>query len=170
MVNLGIRVGGLISGAFIDVHRPSTFTTIYVLDALAMLIPIGLLLGPLRHVRTQVEPTQETADFVFGFGETLLQPTIPAITNDLAPDHLRGRFNAISSGAFQAGAVAGPVAAGFLLRHHWNVQYVVVLLVGCAAMAWSALALERRISLQVNGIVPPIKDPGVVGDGAVHSV
>lgn len=61
LVNLGIGVGGLISGAFIDVHRPSTFTTIYVLDALAMLIPIGLLLGPLRHVRTQVEPTQQTA-------------------------------------------------------------------------------------------------------------
>ena len=31
---------------------------------------------------------------VFALGETLLQPTIPALVNDLAPDHLRGRYNA----------------------------------------------------------------------------
>ena len=31
---------------------------------------------------------------VFAFGETLLQPTVPALVNDLAPDHLRGRYNA----------------------------------------------------------------------------
>ena len=41
---------------------------------------------------------------VFAFGETLLQPTIPALVNDLAPDHLRGRYNALSSGAFQLAA------------------------------------------------------------------
>nr|WP_223158428.1 MFS transporter [Yimella sp. cx-51] len=284
LVNLGIGLGGIISGIYVDVDRPMTFTTIYVLDALAMLIPIGLLMGPLRHVRTQVERTEEVAaqgvsylsiirkpamrwllvltflaTFIgygqmeagftafarevgqvstrtigwafavntavivgaqmlvlkrisghrrtrvllimavvwalawtllgsagvmpatayataavmlfhafFGFGETLMQPTIPAITNDLAPDHLRGRYNAISSGAFQAGAVAGPVAAGFLLRHEWNVQFIAILVVGCAAMAWSALALERRISPQVNGVTKD--DAGVVGDGAIHSV
>ena len=38
---------------------------------------------------------------VFALGETLLQPTIPAITNDLSPDHLRGRYNAVMAGAFQ---------------------------------------------------------------------
>lgn len=268
LVNLGIGVGGIVSGVFVDVHRPQTFTTIYVLDALAMLIPIGLLLGPLRHVRTQVDkPSEDTstsywsiarrpavgwlwlltflATFVgygqieagmtafarevgevstrtigwafaantfvivvaqmvvlkhiaghrrtrvlvvmaaiwaaswmllgsagfwpagvyaaaavmayhalFGFGETLLQPTIPAITNDLAPDHLRGRYNAASSGAFQAGAVAGPIAAGFLLRHHWNVQYIGLLVVGCVLIAVLALGLEKRISPQVNGVGP----------------
>ena len=31
---------------------------------------------------------------VFAFGETLLSPTIPAIVNDLAPERLRGRYNA----------------------------------------------------------------------------
>ncbi|MBD2760448.1 MFS transporter [Yimella sp. cx-573] len=284
LVNLGIGLGGIISGIYVDVDRPITFTTIYMLDALAMLIPIALLMGPLRHVRTQVERTEEVAaqgvsylsiirkpamrwlllltflaTFIgygqmeagftafarevgqastrtigwafavntavivtaqmlvlkrisghrrtrvllimavvwalawtllgsagvmpatayataavmlfhafFGFGETLMQPTIPAITNDMAPDHLRGRYNAISSGAFQAGAVAGPVAAGFLLRHEWNYQFIVILVIGCAAMAWSALALERRISPQVNGVTKD--DPGVVGDGAIHSV
>ena len=52
---------------------------------------------------------------VFAFGETLLQPTVPAIYNDLASDHNRGRYNAINSAAFQGGAITGPIAAGLLL-------------------------------------------------------
>ena len=39
---------------------------------------------------------------VFAFGETLLQPTIPALVNDLAPDHLRGRYNAVQLGLLPA--------------------------------------------------------------------
>ena len=35
---------------------------------------------------------------MFAFGETMLQPTIPALMNDLAPDHLRGRYNAARPG------------------------------------------------------------------------
>ena len=39
------------------------------------------------------------------------------MTNDLAPDHLRGRYDALSSGFFQLSGIAGPVVAGFMLRH-----------------------------------------------------
>src|SRR5450756_3202221 len=52
---------------------------------------------------------------MFALGETLLQPTIPAITNDLSPDHLRGRYNAVMAGAFQLATVTGPVVAGVML-------------------------------------------------------
>jgi MFS family permease len=90
---------------------------------------------------------------VFAFGETMLQPTVPAICNDLAPDHLRGRYNAISAGAFQAGTIAGPAVAGLLLQHHLEAVYVGLIIVGCVAIAALALALERRITPEVNGIV-----------------
>lgn len=275
LVNLGIGVGGLVSGMYVDVHRPETFTTIYLLDAASMLIPIGLLLGPLRHVHGRAEQPvdagaqpgsylqivrqpavawlllltflgtfvgygQMEAGFpafarqvsevstrtigwafaantavivlaqftvlkhisgrrrtrvllvmaavwasswlvmgatgllpatvaaacgvvlfhvLFGFGETLLQPTIPAITNDLAPDHLRGRYNALSSAAFQGGGVIGPVVAGFMLRHHLSTAFITLLVVGCAAMVWLALSLERRISPAVNGVFAPDRRP-----------
>jgi MFS family permease len=90
---------------------------------------------------------------VFAFGETLLQPTIPAMTNDLAPDHLRGRYNAVSASAFQAGTIAGPAVAGLLLQHDLEAGYVGLIIVGCVAIAGIALALERRISPEVNGVV-----------------
>jgi MFS family permease len=89
---------------------------------------------------------------VFGLGETLLQPTIPAITNDLSPDHLRGRYNAVMAGAFQLAAVTGPVVAGVMLGARLNVGFIGMLVLGCAVMAFIALAVEHRIPAQANGI------------------
>ena len=92
---------------------------------------------------------------VFGLGETLRQPTIPAITNDLTPDHLCGRYNAVMAGAFQLAAVTGPVVAGVMLGAHFKVEFIGMLILGCAAMAVIALAVERRIPAQANGIKTP---------------
>jgi MFS family permease len=92
---------------------------------------------------------------VFALGETLLQPTVPAIVNDLAPDHLRGRYNAVNAGAFQAGAIAGPVVAGLLLDHALPTAFVALLVGCCAAMAVMALVVERLITPAVNGIDEP---------------
>jgi len=92
---------------------------------------------------------------VFALGETLLQPTIPAITNDLSPDHLRGRYNAVMAGAFQLAAVAGPVVAGVMLGAHVNGGFIAMLILGCAAMALIAIAVEHRIPARANGVSPP---------------
>ena len=268
LVNLGIGLGGVIGGIVVDVDQPATFTAIFLLDAASMLVPIALLLGPLRHVHGRAEAPEHAGDepgsylailrqpsvlwltlltfvatfvgygqmeagmpafargvaevstevigfafavntavivglqfFVLGrisgkrrtrvfmvmsglwalswlvlglggvvpgsvaasaavlafmalfaLGETMLQPTVPAITNDLAPDHLRGRYNAISAGAFQGGTILGPVVAGVLLQHHLAQAYIVMLVAGCGAMVWLALLLERRITARVNGL------------------
>lgn len=93
---------------------------------------------------------------LFGLGETLLQSALPAITNDMAPDHLRGRYNAVSSGAFQAGTIAGPVVAGVLLEHHLAGGFIGVVVLGCIALAGAAFALERRVTPVVNGVEPAL--------------
>jgi MFS family permease len=89
---------------------------------------------------------------VFALGETLLQPTIPAITNDLSPDHLRGRYNAVMGGGFQLAAVTGPVVAGVMLGAHFNVEFIAMLILGCAVMAFIALTVEHRIPDRANGV------------------
>ena len=271
LVNLGIGLGGILGGLYADVAEPHTFTVIFLADGASMLVPIALLLGPLRHVHGRAEVPeghdagqgsylailrkpavvwmtlltflgtfvgygQMEAGFpafarevsevstrvvgfafaintvvivglqflvlrqitgrrrtrvllvmsalwaaswvilgltgvvpgtiaaaagvlifhaVFALGETLLQPTIPAITNDMAPDHLRGRYNAVSAGAFQAGTILGPVVAGVMLNHDWSTAFIVMLVVGCAAMALMALFVERLITPAVNGIDEP---------------
>jgi MFS family permease len=271
LVNLGIGLGGIVGGLYADVHQPSTFTVIFLADAASMLVPIGLLLGPLRHVHGRAEKPEGTqgsggsyleivrnpvvvwitvltflgtfvgygqmeAGFpafarkvsevptevigfafalntavivglqfavlhrisgrrrtrvltvmaglwalawvllgatgfapgtmlaaagvlafhaIFALGETLLQPTIPAITNDMAPDHLRGRYNAVSAGAFQGGTILGPVVAGFMLNHGWSTEFVVMLVVSCGLMVLLSRVVERRITPFVNGVQPP---------------
>lgn len=284
LVNLGIGIGGILGGFYVDVHRPETFTVIFLIDAASSLIPMALLLGPLRHVRTQAEPSADapatggyreilrqpavlwltlltfiamfigygqmeagfpafarevaevptrvigfafavntavivllqftvlnrikgrrrtrvmivmagvwaaswlilgTGGFlpdtltaaicvlafmgVFAFGETLLQPTVPAIYNDLASDHNRGRYNAINSAAFQGGAITGPIAAGLLLGNGLDAWYIAVMVIGCVGIGVLALALERRLPANANGVIavpatetPGRPDPGVV--------
>jgi MFS family permease len=270
LVNLGIGVGGIVSGFLTDVDRPATFTAIFLADAACVLVPITLLLVPLRHTGgppQHLEPAGEEAagsgylailrnpavlwitaltflsSFVgygqmeagfpafaravsevstrtiglafaantavivglqflvlrlidgrrrtrvflalvgmwaaawlvlgatglvagtlaaaagvilfhvlFGIGETMLQPTVPAIVNDLASDRDRGRFNAVSAGAFQVGAITAPIAAGVLLDRELGGVFI-ALIIGClGGVAVLALALERRISPEVNGI------------------
>lgn len=272
LVNLGIGLGGVVGGVFVDVERPETFTTIFLVDAVCMLIPIAMMLGPLRHVHGRSEAPEDgtggssvsylsilrrpgvahlvligllfafigygqmEAGFpafarevsqvstrvvgwafavntvvivafqffvlrriqghrrtrvvmvmtavwavswlvlgasglfagtltaatmvlvfhaLFASGETLFQPTLPAITNDLSPAHLRGRYNALTAGAFQLGAVAAPLLAGLLLGNGLSIVFIGVLVLGCAALALSALRLERQLPAWVNGIGEP---------------
>jgi MFS family permease len=90
---------------------------------------------------------------LFALGETLLQPTIPALVNELAPDHLRGRYNALSSGSFQLAAIIAPPIAGVMVDHGLSEFYIGSLVVGCLLCgAISVLKLEPQLSPEVNGV------------------
>jgi MFS family permease len=62
LVNLGIGLGGVVGGLFVDVDRPATFTAIFLVDAATMLVPLALLLGPLRHLHGRAEQPPDDAD------------------------------------------------------------------------------------------------------------
>ena len=62
LVNLGIGVGGIVGGVLADVDRPATFTFIFLGDAASGLIPLTLLLWPLRHVHGRAEAHVAGAD------------------------------------------------------------------------------------------------------------
>jgi MFS family permease len=269
LLNLGIGIGGLAGGLFVDVADTRTFQAIYLADAVSYLPALYLLLGPLRHVagRVVVEAAEGAAPMgylavlrspamatmavlsfvssfvgysqlnaglpayarsvgevstrglglafaantlvivllqlvvlqriegrrrtriiavmgvvwagswlllglsglvpgtagatllvaafasVFALGETLLQPTIPALVNDLAPDHLRGRYNALSSGAFQLAAVIAPPIAGFLIGRALGGVYIGLLVVGSLVLGVLAVArLEPQLDPSTNGV------------------
>ena len=50
LLNLGIGIGGIIGGLFVDVGNPVTFQAIYLADAVSFLPILYLLLFPLRHL------------------------------------------------------------------------------------------------------------------------
>lgn len=283
LLNLGIGIGGLIGGAFVDVDRTGTFTAIYLLDAASYLLPLTILLWPLRNAHgkaaapadadgvvapitylallrnrafapllalsfvaafvgyaqinsgmpayarafgevstqglgyafaantlvivllqiavlqriegrrrtrvalvmaavwafswlllgaTSIVPGTIVATLlmsasmgVFGLGETMLQPTVSAMTNDLAPDHLRGRYNALGSFMFQLASVAGPIASGVLIGARLGPLYIGLLVGGCALLAWIALVTERFMPRHANGIRTPVPPEAVPVSG-----
>ena len=110
---------------------------------------------------------------VFAFGETLLQPTIPALVNELAPDHLRGRYNALSSGTFQLAAIIAPPIAGLMVDHGLGAVYIGTLVVGCLLCGAIAIfRLEPQLSPEVNGVRkrPAEPGPGELPPGAAKTV
>lgn len=90
---------------------------------------------------------------VFALGETFLQPSLPAITNDVATERSRGRVNALMTGTDQTGFVLGTVLAGWLIGGGHLNAYIAVLLAGCAAVGLVAVhGLEQRLTPEANGI------------------
>lgn len=91
------------------------------------------------------------AVMVFAVGETVWSPTYPALVNDLAPDRLRGRYNALSGAAWHAGNVLGPIYAGLLIGGGSGQAWPLVTCGGCLLAGGLALRLHARLTPQQDG-------------------
>jgi MFS family permease len=89
---------------------------------------------------------------VFALGETLMSPILPAIRNDVAPDALRGRYNAASAIAFQVAHISAPAVAGVLLGADRGDLYIAMLIGGCALLVLTARRLEEALPPRANGV------------------
>jgi MFS family permease len=91
------------------------------------------------------------ASAVFALGETLWSPVLPALVNDLAPDSLRGRYNAVSSVAWNIGSIVGPVYAGLLIGVADGSLWLVVTAGGCLLGGAMALQLRHHLTPAQDG-------------------
>ena len=67
---------------------------------------------------------------IFAVGEMIWSPTSPSLTNDLAPDALRGRYNAIMGIQWNVAGVIGPAMVGILLGNRLSNLWIVLMIVG----------------------------------------
>ncbi|MEV1329620.1 MFS transporter [Micromonospora costi] len=93
---------------------------------------------------------------IFGFGETMLSPVMPALTNALATDELRGRYNAMSSMIFGISGVVGPVTAGPLIGAADGKVWVAAVVGGCLVASLIALSLRRLLDPVQDGRRPTV--------------
>jgi MFS family permease len=91
---------------------------------------------------------------IFATGETLLSPVMPTITNALAPDELRGRYNAVGSMVWGVSGIIGPVAAGPLIGGGYATAWVLLVIAGCLVACGLALDLHRRLTPEQDGRAP----------------
>jgi MFS family permease len=81
---------------------------------------------------------------IFATGETLYQPVAPALVNDLAPEHLRGRYNSLMGMLWGLSGAAGQLLAGLFLTVHLGVAWTVVVGIG-AVLGGLALTTLRAV-------------------------
>jgi MFS family permease len=91
---------------------------------------------------------------VFAVGETLWSPVGPALINDLAPEHLRGRYNAAFGLTWGISSALAPLLAGlFLGSAHadlWPFAIALGALIGGAAL----VSLRWRLTPVEDGRLP----------------
>jgi MFS family permease len=104
---------------------------------------------------------------IFALGETFLSPALAPLVNDLAPDRLRGRYNAVYTLGLTTGYILGPVIAGAVLGAGHSRAFFLALIAACGAGALFALELRRHLPPVVDlvGGFPAVPEPAVVAGG-----
>ena len=91
---------------------------------------------------------------VFAIGETMLSPVGPALVNDIAPEHLRGRYNAAAGISWGVSGTLCPAITALYFDLHagewWPLGTGVAGLVGGLLM----LGLRRQLSASEDGRAP----------------
>jgi MFS family permease len=93
---------------------------------------------------------------LFGLGETLWAPVAPAIVNDLAPEEMRGRYNALQGMTWTVGSIVGPATAGLLIGHDLPHIWVGCVVGGTALAAVAFLSLRRHLTDVQDGLVDAV--------------
>ena len=91
---------------------------------------------------------------LFGVGETLWAPVAPAVVNGLAPEEMRGRYNALQGMTWTVGSIVGPATAGMLIGHDLPFLWVGLVVGGTALAAAAFLSLRAHLTDEQDGLAP----------------
>ena len=85
---------------------------------------------------------------VFAIGETMLSPVGPAIVNDIAPEHLRGRYNAAGGLTWGISNTIAPALTALYFNNHLGNWWPFA--TGLTALAGGLLMLNLRRHLSAS--------------------
>lgn len=78
-----------------------------------------------------IVPLQIISAMVFALGEMIWSPTTPSLTNELAPDEVRGRANSLIALQWSVAGIIGPLFVGLMLSAGHPAIWVLVTTLGC---------------------------------------
>jgi MFS family permease len=94
---------------------------------------------------------------IFALGETLMSPAVPPLVNDLAPDRLRGRYNALYTLAWTTGFIIAPLVAGVALGAGQATALFLGLIATCGVGALAAVRLRAKIPDELDVVGGPAR-------------
>ena len=98
------------------------------------------------------------AQLIFAVGETLWSPVVPSLTNDMAPAHLRGRYNALLSLQWSISSAIGPIVVSVTLARGEVSTWIAVLFVGALVASAMLLSLRSRLTPFEDGTAELVGD------------
>ena len=84
------------------------------------------------------------SQLIFAFGEMVHAPTSPALTQELAPEHIRGRASALTSLQWGISGIAGPAIAGLMIGAKLEKLWVLLMAFGVLLPIPLFAYLKRR--------------------------
>ncbi|MGH3353620.1 MAG: MFS transporter [Nocardioides sp.] len=96
---------------------------------------------------------------VFGLGETLWAPVVTGLANTIAPDHLRGRYNACLGLTLTLGQILGPAIAGSLIGSGLGHLWALVVVGGTLTTALVLTRLRTLLSVEEDSPAAPTPEP-----------
>ena len=93
-----------------------------------------------------------TCACVFAVGEMLLAPTVPALVNAMAPDGIRGTYNAASMSVFNLAGIVAPAMAAPLIGYGASGAWLVLVIAGSSGAAVLAARLATVVPSGQNGL------------------
>jgi MFS family permease len=89
----------------------------------------------------------------FAVGETVWQPTAPALVNELAPEHLRGRYNALIGIVWAVSSAVGASIAGVFFTFHAAKLWTICLAAGAVVGGLGVTTMRRTLTPLQDGRV-----------------
>ena len=88
---------------------------------------------------------------IFAVGEMIWSTIGSSITNDLAPEHLRGRYNSADSLIWVMAAAMGPAISGFMLHNGWVNQWIGLLVIGQLLGGYFGVRMRKYLTPKQDG-------------------
>lgn len=90
---------------------------------------------------------------IFAVGEMIWSTIGSSITNDLAPEHLRGRYNSVDSLIWVTAASIGPAISGVMLQHGLTYEWIALLVIGQLIGGYLGHKMRKYLTDQQDGIL-----------------
>lgn len=91
---------------------------------------------------------------IFAIGETVWSPIGAALQNAIAPEHLRGRYNAVGALAWVIASAIGPVFSGLMLGHGFEIEWIAAIALGSLLAGALGMRLKRDLTAVEDGREP----------------
>lgn len=90
---------------------------------------------------------------VFAIGEMVWSTIGSSITNDMAPEHLRGRYNSTDSLVWVTAAAIGPAVSGVMLHNGLTYEWIALLVLGQLTGGFLGLKMRKYLTDKQDGIL-----------------